>query len=76
MRAIQDEGAYHYFRKTVDANKLRVVLDRALNLMKREGRMNCCAATTDHGTFGEMVGNSTHCVNLWLVEQFTLSASV
>ncbi|HCX31265.1 MAG TPA: hypothetical protein DHU55_16085, partial [Blastocatellia bacterium] len=30
IRAIQEEGAYHYFEKPVDANKLRVVLDLSL----------------------------------------------
>src|SRR6266487_2962726 len=29
IRAIQEEGAYHYFEKPVDVKKLQLVLDRA-----------------------------------------------
>ena len=38
VRAIQEEGAYHYFEKPVDADRLRLVLDRAVELgdAKRE----------------------------------------
>ena len=32
LRAIQEEGAYHYFDKPVDIEKLRVVLERAIEL--------------------------------------------
>src|SRR5258708_4266298 len=32
MRAIQEEGAYHYFEKPVDPRKFLVVLERAVEL--------------------------------------------
>ncbi|MEP6707343.1 MAG: response regulator, partial [Pyrinomonadaceae bacterium] len=59
IRAIQEEGAFYYFEKPVDANKLRVVLDRAVELTqaKRENEL-LRRQLQDHGTFGELVGNS------------------
>src|SRR5207302_4428303 len=32
LRAVQEEGAYHYFEKPVDFEKLRVVVERAVEL--------------------------------------------
>src|ERR1051326_3898410 len=32
VRAIQEEGAYHYFEKPVDAENRRVILERAVEL--------------------------------------------
>ena len=77
MRAIQDEGAYHYFEKPVDANKLRVVLDRAVELaeMRRENEL-LRRQLQDHGTFGELVGNSPAMREIYsLVEQVAPSSA-
>ena len=30
VRALQEEGAYHYFEKPIDFDKLRIVLERAI----------------------------------------------
>ena len=59
IRAIQEEGAFYYFEKPVDPNKLRVVLDRAVELTetKRENQ-RLRRQLQDRGTFGELVGNS------------------
>jgi len=38
MRAIQDEGAYHYFEKPVDFDKFRAVLERAVELSEDAAR--------------------------------------
>jgi len=77
MRAIQEEGAYHYFEKPVDANKLRVVLDRAVELTdaRRENEL-LRRQLQDHGTFGELVGNSPAMREIYaLVEQVAPSTA-
>jgi DNA-binding NtrC family response regulator len=77
MRAIQEEGAYHYFEKPVDANKLRVVLDRAVELTeaRRENEL-LRRQLQDHGTFGELVGNSPPMREIYaLVEQVAPSSA-
>ena len=59
LRAIQEEGAYHYFDKPVDIEKLRVVLDRAIELAeaRRENEL-LRREVRDRGVFGELVGSS------------------
>src|SRR5688572_18007613 len=59
VHAIQEEGAYHYFEKPVDAYKLRIVLDRAVELSdaKRENKL-LRKQLQDRGAFGELVGKS------------------
>jgi DNA-binding NtrC family response regulator len=77
MRAIQEEGAYHYFEKPVNANKLRVVLDRAVELTaaRRENEL-LRRQLQDHGTFGELVGNSPAMREIYaLVEQVAPSSA-
>ncbi|MBC8029626.1 MAG: sigma-54-dependent Fis family transcriptional regulator [Pyrinomonadaceae bacterium] len=77
VRAIQDEGAYHYFEKPVDANKLRVVLDRAveLNEAKRENE-RLRRQLQERGTFGELIGNSAPMREIYsLIEQVAPSSA-
>ncbi len=77
MRAIQEEGAYHYFEKPVDANKLHLVLDRALELTeaKRENEL-LRRQLQDRGTFGELVGTSAPMREIYsLVEQVAPSSA-
>ncbi|HZI60506.1 MAG TPA: sigma-54 dependent transcriptional regulator [Pyrinomonadaceae bacterium] len=77
MRAIQEEGAYHYFEKPVDVNKLRIVLDRAVELTeaRRENEL-LRRQLQDHGTFGELVGNSPAMREIYaLVEQVAPSSA-
>ena len=77
MRAIQEEGAYHYFEKPVDFNKLRIVLDRAVELTeaRRENEL-LRRQLQDHGTFGELVGNSPTMREIYsLVEQVAPSSA-
>src|SRR5215204_2063028 len=59
VRAIQQEGVYHYFEKPIDPNKLRLVLERAVELTeaKRENEL-LRRQLQDRGAFGELVGNS------------------
>lgn len=77
LHSIQEEGAYHYFEKPVDANKLRVVIDRAVELAdaKRENEL-LRRQLQDRGTFGELVGNSPAMREIYsLVEQLAPSSA-
>lgn len=77
VRAIQDEGAYHYFEKPVDANKLRVVLERAVELTeaKRENE-RLRRQLQERGTFGELIGNSAPMREIYsLIEQVAPSSA-
>jgi len=77
LRAIQDEGAYHYFEQPVDANKLRVVLDRAVELTeaKRENE-RLRRQLQERGTFGELIGGSAPMREIYsLIEQVAPSSA-
>src|SRR2546425_5972765 len=77
IRAIQEEGAFYYFEKPVDDNKLRLVLDRAVELTeaKRENEL-LRRQLQDHGTFGELVGNSAPMREVYsLVDQVASSSA-
>ncbi len=77
VRAIQDEGAYHYFEKPVDAGKLRIVLDRAveLNEAKRENE-RLRRQLQERGAFGELIGSSAPMREIYyLIEQVAPSSA-
>lgn len=77
IRAIKEEGAFYYFEKPVEANKLRVVLERAVELTdaKRENEL-LRRQLQDRGTFGELVGNSGPMREIYaLVEQVAPSSA-
>lgn len=77
VTAIQEEGAYHYLEKPVDANKLRLVLDRAVELgeAKRENEV-LSRQLQDRGAFGELVGNSESMREIYaLIEQVAPSSA-
>ncbi len=77
MRAIQEEGAYHFFEEPVEADKLRAVLDRAFELTaaRRENEL-LRRQLQDRGTFGELVGNSSSMREIYaLVEQVAPSSA-
>src|SRR5215831_12916854 len=77
LRAIQDEGAYHYFEKPIEIEKLRVVLDRAVELAeaRRENEL-LRRQLRDRGAFGELVGNSETMQKVYsLVEQVASSSA-
>ena len=79
MRAIQEEGAYHYFEKPVDLEKFLSVLERAAELAetRRENEI-LRRQLRDRGAFGELVGHSETMQRVYsLIEQVaTSSASV
>ena len=77
IRAIQEEGAYHYFEKPVDSTKLRTVLNRAVELTeaKRENEL-LRRQLQDLGTFGELIGNSAPMREIYsLVDQVASSSA-
>jgi len=77
VRAIQDEGAYHYFEKPVDADKLRGVLGRAveLNEAKRENE-RLRRQLQERGAFGELIGGSAPMREIYsLIEQVAPSSA-
>src|SRR5260370_31717810 len=59
MRAIQEQGAYHYFEKPVDPGKLRVVLERAVELAgaRRENEI-LRRQLRDRRPFRQLAGSS------------------
>jgi DNA-binding NtrC family response regulator len=77
VEAIQQEGVYHYFEKPIDPHKLRLVLDRALELAvaKRENEL-LRRQLKDRGAFGELVGNSEPIRKIYtLIEQVAPSSA-
>lgn len=77
MRAIQDEGAYHYFEKPVDFDKFRAVLERAVELSetRRENEI-LRRQLRDRGAFGELVGSSETMQQVYmLIEQVASSSA-
>ena len=77
VRAIQEEGVYHYFEKPIDPGKLKLVLDRAVELAqtKRENE-SLRRQLQDRGAFGELVGSSDAMRNIYtLIEQVAPSSA-
>ena len=77
VEVIQQEGVYHYFDKPLDPNKLRLVMDRAVELAeaKRENEL-LRRQLRDRGAFGELVGNSDLMREVYtLIEQVAPSSA-
>src|SRR5437660_1139994 len=77
LRAIQEEGADHYFEKPVDAEKFVVVLERVTELAeaRRENEI-LRRQLRDRGAFGELVGDSEAMQNVYvLIEQVASSSA-
>jgi DNA-binding NtrC family response regulator len=77
VRAIQEEGAYHYFEQPVDLGKLSAVLDRAMELSeaRRENEI-LRRQLRDRGAFGELVGESEPMQKVYsLIEQVASSSA-
>jgi DNA-binding NtrC family response regulator len=77
VRAIQEEGAYHYFEKPIDLEKLVEVLARAVELAeaRRENEI-LRKQLRDRGAFGELVGNSEPMQKIYvLIEQVASSSA-
>ena len=77
IRAIQEEGAYHYFDKPIDFKKLRLVLERAVEYSeaRRENEV-LRRQLRDRGAFGEMIGKSEPMREIYaLIEQVAPSSA-
>lgn len=77
VRAIREEGAYHYFEKPIDYGTLRLVVERAVeyNEARRENKA-LWRQLRDHGAFGELVGISEPMRRIYsLIEQVAPSSA-
>jgi len=77
MRAIQEEGAYHYFEKPVDPEKFLTVLEGATELAeaRRENEV-LRRQLRDRGAFGELIGSSETMQRVYsLIEQVASSSA-
>src|SRR2546423_1241702 len=76
LRAIQEEGAYHYFAKPVDPEKFLSVLERAAELAetRRENEI-LRRQLRDRGAFGELIGSSETMQRVYLLIEQVASSS-
>src|SRR5215210_3702301 len=77
LRAIQEEGAYHYFEKPIDFNKLRMVVERAVEYgQARRENEALRRQLSDRGAFGELVGSAEPMRQIYaLIEQVAPSSA-
>ncbi|HEV2761884.1 MAG TPA: sigma-54 dependent transcriptional regulator [Pyrinomonadaceae bacterium] len=77
VRAIQEEGAYHYFEKPIDFAKLTLVVERAMEYGEAKRENNALRRELqDRGVFGELVGNSEPMRQIYsLIEQVAPSSA-
>src|ERR1044071_2795728 len=77
LRAIQEEGAYHYFEKPIDMKKLRLVVERAVEYAEaRRENEALRRQLRDRGAFGELVGKSDPMRQIYhLIEQVAPSTA-
>src|SRR5215211_2894964 len=77
LRAIQDEGAFHYLEKPIDFAKLRLVVERAVEYAEaRRENLALRLQLRDRGAFGELVGASEPMRQVYaLIEQVAPSSA-
>jgi DNA-binding NtrC family response regulator len=77
LRAIQEEGAFHYFEKPLDFSKLRLVVERAIEYAEaRRENVSLRRQLRDRGAFGELVGKSEPMLQIYaLIEQVAPSSA-
>ena len=72
MRAVQDEGAFYYFEKPIDFERLRDIVERAAEHGEGDGEREA----SGQSSFGEMVGASAPMRRIYtLVEQVAPSSA-
>jgi len=60
LRAIQEEGAFHYLEKPIDFDKLRLVVERANEYAEaRRENLALRLQLRDRGAFGEQIGRAS-----------------
>ncbi|HEX8136579.1 MAG TPA: sigma-54 dependent transcriptional regulator [Pyrinomonadaceae bacterium] len=77
LRAIQNEGAYHYFEKPLDLYKLRIIVEHAMEYGEtRRENETLRRQLRDRGAFGELVGDSDAMRKVYaLIEQVAPSSA-
>ncbi|HST53458.1 MAG TPA: sigma-54 dependent transcriptional regulator [Pyrinomonadaceae bacterium] len=77
LRAIQEEGAFHYFEKPLDFSKLQLVVERAMEYAEaRRENVSLRRQLRDRGAFGELVGKSEPMLQIYaLIEQVAPSSA-
>jgi DNA-binding NtrC family response regulator len=77
VRAIQEEGAFHYFEKPIDYSRLRLVVERAAEYAAaRRENVALRRQLRDRGAFGELVGASEPMRQIYaLIEQVAPSTA-
>jgi DNA-binding NtrC family response regulator len=77
LRAIQEEGAYHYFEKPIDMRKLRLVVERAAEFGEARRENDALRRQLrDRGAFGELVGKAESMSEIYLlIEQVAPSSA-
>jgi DNA-binding NtrC family response regulator len=77
VRAIQEEGAFHYFEKPIDFAKLRLVVERAVEYSEARRENDALRRQLrDRGAFGELVGTSEPMRQIYaLIEQVAPSTA-
>jgi DNA-binding NtrC family response regulator len=77
LRAIQEEGAFHYFEKPIDFAKLRLVVERAVEYSEARRENDALRRQLrDRGAFGELVGVSEPMRQIYaLIEQVAPSTA-
>ncbi|HEX8687453.1 MAG TPA: response regulator, partial [Pyrinomonadaceae bacterium] len=77
VRAIQEEGAFHYLEKPIDFAKLRLVVERAVEYSEaRRENLALRLQLRDRGVFGELVGASEPMRQVYaLIEQVAPSSA-
>ncbi|HEX8284543.1 MAG TPA: sigma-54 dependent transcriptional regulator [Pyrinomonadaceae bacterium] len=77
LRAIQEEGAFHYLEKPIDFAKLRLVVERAVEYAEaRRENLALRLQLRDRGVFGELVGASEPMRQVYaLIEQVASSSA-
>ncbi|HEV3471034.1 MAG TPA: sigma-54 dependent transcriptional regulator [Pyrinomonadaceae bacterium] len=77
LRAVQEEGAFHYFEKPIDFQKLRVVVERAAEYAEARRENDALRRQLrDRGAFGELVGASEPMRQIYaLIEQVAPSSA-
>ncbi|HEX8458921.1 MAG TPA: sigma-54 dependent transcriptional regulator [Pyrinomonadaceae bacterium] len=77
LRAIQEEGAYHFFEKPIDNAKLCAVVERAVeqNRAQRDS-LALQHELTGRGAFGKLIGNAVPMQRVYtLIEQVAPSSA-
>ncbi len=77
LRAVKEEGAFHYFEKPIDLDKLRAAVDRAIEIHDAHGEIiKLQRQLRERSGFGELVGCSEPMRRIYnLIEQVAPSSA-